>query len=297
MTTTLPHKTLLRVFQTIYHLATPPHKSIAQLAEWLAVNKRTVYRYLELLEAIGYSVDKDFDNRYYLYEEEKRTPMRFTVEESQLMKQVLSAIPESHALAGSIRRKVYLSSELIPLTDELLDIHRARIVQQLAEAIKNRKQVRLLKYHSANSDQTSDRTVEPLGFSDNYATLDAYELASEKMKSFKIQRMTSVETLSEAATHLTEAPQTDAFGFTGAAFAVRLHLSTRAYRLLIEEFPTLRAFVQAQKHDRFPYRFVGEARNEKGIGRFILGLPGEIGVESPNALKDYLNGRVAGVRF
>jgi proteasome accessory factor C len=297
LATEAPQKTIIRVFKAIRHLATPPHKSIAQLATWLEVDKRTVYRYLNLLEEIGYAVDKDFEGRYFLFEDSKRNAVQFTTEETQLVRQILAAAPEQNPLVESIRRKVYLTSELIPLTDELVDIHRAKLIQQLAEAIAQRKQVKLLKYHSTNSDQVMDRLVEPLGFSDNFATLDAFELSSQKVKSFKIHRIEGVELLATAMVYNSDAPLTDAFGFTGEAFFLTLNLSTRAYHLLIEEFPNLRAFTQPQPNTTYPYRFVGEARSPIGIGRFCLGLPSEIEVVAPQSLKDYLNGRIEGVKW
>lgn len=55
---------------------------------------------------------------------------------------------------------------------------------------------------------------------------------------------------------------TDAFSFNGEAFAVTLLLSRRAYRLLIEEFPSLLPYMHSHQNARFPYRFVGEARSD-----------------------------------
>ncbi len=297
MATEAPQKTIIRVFKAIRHLATPPHKSIAQLATWLEVDKRTVYRYLHLLEEIGYDVDKDFEGRYFVFEDGKRNAVQFTAEETLLVRQMLAAASEHNPLVESIRRKVYLTSELIPLTDELLDIHRAKLIQQLAEAIAQRKQVKLLKYHSTNSEQVIDRLIEPLGFTENFTTLDAFEIASQKVKSFKIQRIEGVELLTTETAYNTDAPLTDAFGFTGEAFFLTLNLSTRAYHLFIETFPNLRAYTQPQPNATFPYRYVGEARSHIGIGRFCLGLPSEIEVVAPQSLKDYLNGRIQGVRW
>lgn len=292
-----PQKTVLRIFQLIRYLATPPHKGVIQLADWLSVDKRSVYRYINVLEELGYNLGKDSSNRYFIAEADPRQPNQFTAEESQLVKQLLAALPKSHPLLESIKKKVYLTSELTPLVEDLLDIHRARVVQQLAEAIAQRKQVRLIQYQSISSNQVTDRVVEPLGFTESYSTLDAFEVSSQKTKSFKIQRIEQVEILAADAQNTLIAPLTDAFGFTGTAFTVVLHLSRRAYRLLIEEFPTLRPFTQAQKHAQYPFRFVGDINNEIGIGRFILGLPSEIEVESPQSLKDYLNGRIAGVKW
>ena len=294
-----PQRTVLRIFKLIRHLATPPHKGVHQLADWLGVDKRSIYRYVKLLDAMGYDIDQDFENRYFIPEADPRKPNQFTAEESQLVRQLLAALPESHPLLESIKKKVYLTSELTPLVEDLVDIHRARVVQQLAEAIAQRKQVRLLKYRSINSDQISDRLVEPLGFSENYSQIETFELSSQAIRTFKIQRIEQVEILNIPISNALPADgaTTDVFGFSGESLPVQLNLSSRAYHLLIEEYPILRPYTQTRKHPQFPYRFVGEVRSEKGIGRFILGLPSEIEVESPQSLKEYLNGRIAGVRW
>ncbi len=294
-----PQKTVLRIFRLIRYLAKPPHKGVIQLADWLGVDKRSVYRYLQLLDTLGYDVDRDFDNRYFIPEADPRQPNHFTAEESQLVRQLLAALPESHPLLESIKKKVYLTSELTPLVEDLLDIHRARLVHKLAEAIAQRKQVRLIQYHSTNSDKVLDRLVEPLSFSDNYAQIETFELSSQSIRTFKIQRIEQVEVLNTPITvaQPADGTTTDAFGFSGEALTVQLNLSRRAYRLLIEEFPTLRPFTQPRKHAQYPYCFLGEVCSEIGIGRFILGLPSEIEVESPQSLKDYLNKRIAGVKW
>ena len=299
MTPELSHATVLRIFQLIRLLASPPHKDAASLSRSLGVHKRSVYRYLHLLEGLGYDVECDFQNRYFIPEADPRQPNQFTVEESKLVHQLLAALPESHPLLQSIKKKVYLTSELTPLVEDLIDLHRAQLVQALARAIAEQRQVMLMQYHSANSSQVSDRRVEPMGFSENYTQLEAYEPESGKFKTFKLQRMEQVHLLDEKiqADPDAQPSRSDAFGFSGEAFRVVLHLSLRAYRLLIEEFPTLRPYASTHEHPRFPYRFEGQVNSEVGLGRFILGLPGEIEVQYPQRLKDYLNGRVEGVRW
>ena len=295
----LSHTTVLRVFRLIRLLATPPHKDALSLSRILGIHKRSVYRYLHLLEGLGYDIECDFQSRYFIPEADPRQPNQFTAEESRLVQQLLAAVPASHPLLHSIKKKVYQTSELTPLVEDLVDLHRAQLVQALARAIAEQRQVRLLQYHSANSSQVSDRLVEPMSFSENYTQLEAYEPESGIFKTFKLQRMEQVELLD---TKIQTDPDTqpnrsDAFGFSGEPFEVVLHLSLRAYRLLIEEFPVLRPYAVAQVHDRFPYRFEGHVNSEVGLGRFILGLPGEIEVERPQRLTDYLNGRIAGVRW
>ena len=62
---------LLRVLKMIDSLKDSP-KSIDYLMKSMDVSIRTVHRYLNLLEAVGYIVDKDFHNRYFIHTTDKR---------------------------------------------------------------------------------------------------------------------------------------------------------------------------------------------------------------------------------
>jgi predicted DNA-binding transcriptional regulator YafY len=41
-------------------------RHICTIARYLGVSDRTVYRYFELFKALGYSIDKDTNNKYQL---------------------------------------------------------------------------------------------------------------------------------------------------------------------------------------------------------------------------------------
>jgi len=59
----------------------------------------------------------------------------------------------------------------------------------------NKEQVLLKKYQSINSESITDRIVEPFGFTENYQTVMAYEPATQKNKTYNIDRIGSVEPL------------------------------------------------------------------------------------------------------
>jgi biotin operon repressor len=42
------------------------YRCIHTIARYLGVSQRTVYRYFELFKALGYSIDKDTNNKYQL---------------------------------------------------------------------------------------------------------------------------------------------------------------------------------------------------------------------------------------
>lgn len=58
--------TASRIFQLI-RILTGGNYTVPELMKRLCVSRRTVYRYLRTLEDVGYSVDKDFRNRYFIF--------------------------------------------------------------------------------------------------------------------------------------------------------------------------------------------------------------------------------------
>lgn len=286
-----PH--LLRLLKFVRLLADRPGRTVSQTARTLETSERTVYRYLDTLQQLGYLIDKDEQERYFLFEADATRRPAFTADESALVDRLLSSLPADLPLTDSIRRKLFLTSDLIPFADELLDRHQALVVERLATALREGRQVRLLRYHSTNSDTIADRIVEPVGFADHYATLKAYDPEEGKEKSFKIRRMDDVAILDTPCACVTAGEVLDAFGWSGPEpLLVTLHLSGRAYRLLLEERPLCRPFLELYDDEAFPYRFRGEVRSYVGIGRFVLGLPGEIEVVD-EAFRDYLRERAA----
>ena len=290
----MAHSTsMLRIFRLIRLLQRKPHKLVAELATLLEVDRRQIYRDLELLEEIGYLIDKDSKNRYFLFlPESDETSLRFTPEESQFLCGLVSNLT-SHPFKKSLLQKLYQYNDLLPLADSVYQTQIAREIRKLQEALHQKHLVCLHAYHSVSSGQISDREVQPLHFSEDYLYIKAYELSSNSVKSFKLERIGEVIPLEKKGTYEGEVWENDLFGCTGPKpLAIELLLSHRAYRLLIEEFPPSQAFVTQVEH-ALPYRALLTVRAFEGVGRFILGLPGEIRVKGPRELQAYLSRKVA----
>lgn len=293
-------KKIIRIFQIIKDLSKKPYPTKLQLAKQFQTATRTIERDFEVLEELGYVIEKDFNNRFFIAYEQipAEKGVTFSLEESQLLQDLLHG-DSKHPLRDGIMRKLFYHSELHPLSQNLMQADNARKIRELVNAINQKQRVILRNYHSAHSQSISDRKVEPLAFSDNYESITAYELKSQQQKSYKIERIESVERLHETQTYKNISAGTDWFGFIGEeAFVVKLRLSDLAYRRLIEEHPSTKLFVELKfPNTTHPYLFEGEVRSEIGIGRFILGLPGEIQVLASQKLKNYLNGRIQNLRY
>ncbi len=289
-------QTTLRIFRLIRLLLQKPPKTTRQLAERLEKSPRTIQRYLKLLEELDYPIEHDFQSRYFLTDDfGKEIRSTFSAEEAQLLKDLLLQAAHAHPLQDRLLKKLFLHSDLYPLADSLLKAHTHQLIHELARAIEFRKQVILHNYHSVHGQTFSDRLVEPLAFTENYTLLTAYEPESGIEKIYKLERIEAVTRLDTNQTHRQESIAPDLFGMAGPKkITVTLRLSHRAYRLMQEEHPLAKPLLSSKDGH---YYFEGTVQSVIGIGRFILGLCGEIQVLHPPELKEYLNERVKDVEF
>ncbi len=290
---------MFRVFKLIGLLTARPGKSVKQLADSLEINPRSIYRYFELLEELGFIVEKDFEDRYFIFNNEMQNTaaFSFTVEEASLLKRSLNALAENNPLRESIGRKLFFNSELETHSVNLYNARLSQNIEKLSMAIKTEKQAILQNYHSANSNTVSDRLVEPIDLIDNYKTIVAFDIKNKSNRHFKIERIEGVKVLDKSYKFRREhkTVETDMFGISGGENKkIKLELSQRAALLLQEEYPQSRPCV-TEKEDKF--LFEATVKSFKGIGRFVLGLPDEIKVVSPPDLIEYLDKKIKSKKF
>ena len=288
----IPQAKLLRLFQIIAVLKAG-HWTIRQLAERFDTSERTIYRYINLLEEVDFLVEKDFDNRYFIItSEDDPSQSQFTVEETRLIKKLIQSGTSDNPLRNLLLKKLSLNSELDSMPRLFLRAQLGKIVEQLADAIRNKEQVVLKNYHSAHSSEIRDRLVEPIHFGDNYQSIMALDTADKVCKQFKLDRIAEVIALQKpfAFEALHEKNQTDIFGFTGRGNTwITLELSLRAYLLLREEFPLAVPFLTKEEDH---YLFHGPVANFEGVGRFTLGLIDEIKIKAPDEFKTFLRNKI-----
>ena len=280
---------ILRVFKLISLLKTRP-KTVPQIAAELETTPRTVYRYIHLIEELGFVVDVDFDNRYFIHtsDEEKDQELSFSAEESMLLQETVSSSLGRHPLKEDILRKLFVHSDLKTLPDQLIKARLGKLVSQLTSCMKNEVQAILRNYHSAHGDTIRDRRIEPFDFGEDFSTVIGFDLEDKENKQFKIERIGEVVALDRSWKNADrhETPSPDIFGITNEPpYQVKLRLSLRAYLLMREEYPRSLPYL-SQEGDA--YFFVGKVNGLKGIGRFVLGLLDDITVLAPTELKNHL---------
>lgn len=270
---------IYRLFQLINYLKAKPAKSVRSIETFLDTSERTVYRYLDLLKDLGFSIEKDNNKIFIASSDIDHIP--FTPQEADYLKKLILSVGKTNQLAQSVLQKVQQSSEIQLGADSLFKAHLAKIVEQISVAIIEGKQLLIKGYSSANSQSVSDRLVEPTCFTDNYDAVSAFEIKTKLNKYFNIERMASVEVLQTPMKHEAqhEFYKPDIFGFQGKSMnkEIEIEMTMRAYLLLKEEYPMSAAFIKPNPNTG-KYYFKANVQSFKAPGRFVMGFFEEIKV-------------------
>jgi predicted DNA-binding transcriptional regulator YafY len=292
---------ILRIFKLINLLRSNIGKPVHKLAKTLGTDTRTIYRYFKLLEALGFDLIKEHSKFKIVDRIENPDEYNFgtfSEEEISFVANLIKKQPKKNLLKDSILQKITIRSDFQQSINQLFNANLGRFVDLLVDAIKNKQQVILKDYYSPSSDSILDRLVEPVSFSKNFDSIHAYEIESQMMKVFKIERIGDVQltTSNFGFTEKHEHLEQGLFGFSGKNnFHIHLSLSKRAYQLMMEEYPDAKPYIQTR--NRKQYFFEGDIPQLPGIARFILGLPGEIQVIEGKELKEYLQSQIKKNRF
>ena len=266
---------------------------LQEIIDILECSGRTVYRYLETFETAGFVLEKN-KGSYRLQKETTNSRslqnlMHFSEEEVLILYDTLALIEGTSPVKEQLIRKLnvlydYKALEQLQQSDDLTKI------QILSDAIRNKKQVYLKSYRSSNSDKITDRKVEPFDYLPDYRSVWCYEYESKSCKQFKLARIHEIELITrdwENEEHHHQAHFTDAFRISSVKPIGKIEatLSLKAYNLLLEEFPLSREFA---KEENGVYQLKIPVAGYQGIGRFVMGLPGEIEVLGSKGFKEFL---------
>jgi proteasome accessory factor C len=295
----MPEITKVSDYKKLYHLLqliSLLRKSgfdIARLASRFQVTERTIYRYFDLLKDVGFQLEKSFDKKYTIVSHHKDVEwvndLSFTLEEVELIQEAIDALYFNHPLKTNLFEKLFAFSELDSVADLVVNSILSKNINLVYKAIKEEKQAILKQYQSTNSNGEDDRLVEPVAFIHNMKYLLAYEVASQEIKQFKPERIGLVELTDRNFQykdfHQKQMP--DHFGMNSSPCEkVEIELSARACSLLKEEFVLTSPFIETASDGHYVYS--AEVKGYEGVGRFVMGLPGETRILASEGLKDYV---------
>lgn len=268
-------------------------RTIDQLAVEMGTTPRTIYRYIDDIREAGFVVNKLYGNIFAMGKMGRGLTdfnklIYFTEEEAYITARLIEGIDNNNALKRDLQRKlasVYDSTSIANFIDNPAN---AANIEALAAAIKHRKQVILVQYESAHSDEAKDRLVEPIEFTANMIDIWAYDVDKGENRMFKVMRIHSVEETDTdwAFKDKHKVLKPDVFRMTGTLnVPITLQLNTRAKSLLVEEFPLAEKDL---KRDGSKWLLKTTIHSMEGVGRFVLGLAADIKILEGDMLKLYV---------
>ena len=281
-----------RLLRLLMLLAGNRKYSLNELMRIIEASGRTIYRYLETFETAGFVLEKN-KGSYRLQRNSSSTRslqnlMHFSEEEVLILYDTLALIEGTSTVKEQLIRKLnvlydYKALGQLQQSDDLTKI------QILSDAIRNKKQVNLKSYRSSNSDKITDRKVEPFDYFTDYRSVWCYEYESKSCKQFKLARIHEIELINRDWQNelMHKIPFTDVFRISALKpiGKIEAKLSLKAYNLLLEEFPLSREYVKVENGC---YQLKIPVAGYQGIGRFVMGLPGEIEVLGTKGFKEFL---------
>ena len=286
---------IIKELNLIQIMASGNAYSVKELSELLDASPSSVYRYLDDLRRARLVIIME-NQRYRLPSKDKQylnNILRLSEEEAHVLYQSIDAIHGDTLFKENLRSKLSLLFDSLGLPECTIKTKNASNVSAIVNAIKEHRQVVFHDYASTNSQSVRDRHVEPFGFTVNYAEVWCYDLDDGLNKTFKTARIGKAEVLDAPWAHgrSHRMGHTDVFRMTGYdRLRVRLRLGVMAYSLLIEEYPLAERDIQSL--DATHWLLDTFVANYRGVGRFVIGLAGDIEiVDSPELvsyIKDYI---------
>lgn len=294
---------LLRVLLAI--VEHPGYYTKARLSDLLDTSKDTIGNYFDDFRNAGLLLEYDSKYRYsfienkpykqfkdlLLFSEEDQLILMEAIDQvnphskrGQKLKKKLTSLYDYHRLGHSYLRKPYLDK-----VDNLLD------------AKDNKKQVVLVDYRSSNSNNISNRLVEPFHVSPAEDTLQAFDVNKKALRHYRMSRIKRVKLTEEnwAFEGHHNIIRTDPFRIVDDhQVAVHLRIRIGAYNELIERFPATKRYMEETEEEEI-YDFQCDVNHQfLGLSNFILGFYHQlVEVVHPESLKEHLRREIERMEF
>ena len=279
-----------RLLRLMKLLAANNYLTVEEIATRLSITPRSVYRYIDTFREAGFVIKKregcirlDKSSPYF---KEISELIHFTEEEAYILKSAIESIDENNILKQNLKKKLYTVYDYKILAETIVNGKLSINVRQLVKAMEKGQRVLLKKYASSNGNDIRDRKVEAFAFTTNYEQVWCYCLEDSEVKLFRVSRIGMVEILPEPWQHeaVHKAGYIDIFRMhSSERFPLKLKLGLRSTSLLAEEFPL--ASKQLQQISDNEWLLETEVSSYDGVGRFVLGLMGDIEIiDSPEFL-------------
>ncbi|MBU0488568.1 MAG: WYL domain-containing protein [Bacteroidetes bacterium] len=283
-----------RAIRLLLMLSSGGHFTLDTICERFECSSRTAQRTIRTLRDIGFVISVNKDGFYHAEVANKQLTkvsglLQFTREETDVLSRAIYSVSPDNALKSCLLKKLKVLYQTEGIADTFINTMQSEVISKLSVAIRERKQVILKEYKSANSLAIRDRQVEPFQFNSEFITFWAYDPCDMQCKTFKTARVASVEVLPKSWMHKEHHQVTpvDVFRISGRnKHHVKLALSLRAVNLLVEEYP-LSGEKITMVDDKI-WHFEDDVHGFEGVGRFVMGLPGDVQIVESEEFRRYI---------
>lgn len=268
--------------------------TIEELGKQLDLSYRSVYRYIETFKSCGFVVVKVKSNVYKIGKMPKgqvnmKNLIYFSEEEAYLVNKLINGLHPSNQLKADLKKKLSAIYSYTNIADYVHSEDTALNIEELGKAIREKRKVILKSYESGNSQEVSDRFIEPFEFTTNHIDIWGYDLEKQENRVFKISRIGKVSILDDNWSNEEKHRKsfTDCFRMSGFnQTPITLELSLKAKNILLEEYPLA---AEDLKKVQNKWLLKTMVCNMTGVGRFVIGLADEINVIDSPHLTRYIH--------
>lgn len=286
-----------RILRLLLMLSNGRRWSLGELANRFDLSSRSISRYISTFRKAGFVVECE-QGLYSIRKIEK--PFReisdllhFSEEEAYVLLRAIHSIDDTNVLKSNLIKKLYSLYDSDRIIETVTKPEASETIHALVGAIRGKCQVILRQYRSAHGNIVRDRLVEPFDFTASYISVWAFEPESRSCKLFKTARIGKVQPLEKPAEHETlhRKDPVDVFRISSPnSMRIVLRLSLRACSLLTEEYPLSEQYI-TPIDDNY-WQFDGWVCGFEGVGRFVMGLPGEVHIFESEDLRSYIHHQV-----
>ena len=284
---------LERLLRLMKMLTANSYLTVEDIAGKLSISTRSVYRYIDTFREAGFVIKKKNNcirlDKSSPYFKDISELIHFTEEEAYILKSAIESIDENNILKQNLKKKLYTVYDYKILAETIVNGRHSKNVRHLVQAMEERRTVILKKYASSHGNDIRDRRVEAFAFTTNYEQVWCYCLEDSDVKLFRVSRIGEVEVLQEPWQHEAahQLGYIDIFRMhSNVKMRVILKMGLRSSSLLMEEFPL--ASKQMKRISDNEWMLDTEVCSYEGVGRFVLGLPGDILIIDSPELVQYI---------
>ena len=296
--------TLERTLEMMAVLSRAGGQRVEDLAEEFGVTTRTIRRTIKTIRDSGYVVESK--GGYYRLERDETKRkfgvnigdlLYFSKEEAYILSAAIDTIDTTTNVRETLVKKLYSLYNSDKVAFSVTRQEDKAAVKIILEAIRDKKQVKIKEFGYSTANQgIYNAIVEPLGFAFNFSRFWAYFPERHGNIIIRLSNVLGVEATNQPFKYVKEhrIGYTDAFrGYGIEQIKVNLLMNRRAYGLMIDEFPLSKESITPDKLNPVrTYRLETYVCTFREIGRFIMGLPGDIAIIEPQELKDYIKSKL-----